>query len=153
VGLLLGATFLFFRPDWLVDRFAPEYVSAPAKDLYKEAEKVKTGGWIVVKTENENLEGKKIIKTVTIPMGEGKNARERIKSGGVTLTQLGDDIEIADVKFGSRAKKLGVDQGAKITELRLPNPARPSDFWSFIPAGLLALMVWALQGKAARRPT
>ena len=32
--MLLVATFLFFRPDWVIDRFSPKYVTAPAgRDL------------------------------------------------------------------------------------------------------------------------
>ena len=84
-------------------------------------------------------------------MGEGKDGRERIKSGGVTLVQLGKEVEIAQVKFGSRAKKLGVDQGYKIQDLQLANPARPSQFWGLIPAVALALLVWFLQGRRLRR--
>jgi len=87
-------------------------------------------------------------------MGAGKNGRERLRDAGVTLSQLGSDIEVAAVKFGSRAKKLGVEQGYKIVELKLPNPARPSQHWVFIPAALLAALVWWMQrrrGVAPRR--
>jgi hypothetical protein len=67
------------------------------------------------------------------------------------LSQLGSELEVAAVKFGSRAKKLGLEQGYKIVELKLPNPARPSQHWVFIPATLLALLVWWLQGLRMRR--
>jgi hypothetical protein len=50
------------------------------------------------------------------------------------------------VKFGSRARKLGVERGFKIVELKLPNPGRPSQNWVFIPAALVAGLVWFLQG-------
>jgi hypothetical protein len=69
----------------------------------------------------------------------------------VTLSQLGSDLEVASVKFGSRARKLGVEQGYRIVELRLPNPARPSQHWVLIPAGMLAAAVWWLQGLRLRR--
>jgi TRAP transporter 4TM/12TM fusion protein len=151
IALLLGATFFFFRPDWVVDRFHAKYVSAPASDIYKMADFLKKDEWLIVRTQGENLEGKSIGKTLAIPMGEGKDGRERIKAGGVTLAQLGADIEIAAVKFGSQAKKLGVDQGYKILDLQLPNPARPSQFWGLIPAVILAALVWFMQGLRLRR--
>ena len=47
--------------------------------------------------------------------------------------------------------RLGVEQGYKLNELRLPNPQRPSPHWVLIPAGLLGLMVWWLQGRRMRR--
>ena len=151
IGLLLAATFFFFRPDWVIDRFHPKYTTAPASDIYKVADTLKKDEWLIVRTVGESLEGKTIGKTLAIPMGEGANGRERIKNGGVTLVQLGKEIEIAQVKFGSRAKKLGVDQGYKIQDLQLPNPARPSQFWGLIPAVALALLVWLLQGRRLRR--
>jgi TRAP transporter 4TM/12TM fusion protein len=147
VAALLLATFLFFRPDWVIDRVAPKYVSAPAADLYKAADTLSEDDWLVVGLAGENLDGKVQTKTVAIPMGRGANGRERLRDAGVTLSQLGSDIEIAAVKFGSRAKKLGVEQGYRIAELKLPNPARPSPHWVFIPAALIALGVWWMQGR------
>ncbi len=151
IVLLLAATFFFFRPDWVIDRFHAKYVSAPAADIFKAADNLAKDEWLIVRTQGENLEGKTIGKTLAIPMGEGKDGRERIKSGGVTLSQLGADIEIAQVKFGSRAKKLGVDQGYKILDLQLPNPARPSQFWGLFPGVFLALWIWFKQGRKLKQ--
>ena len=86
-------------------------------------------------------------KTVAIPMGEGKDGREKIRNAGVTLVALGGELTIADVKFGSRARKLGVERGFKIVALKLPNPERPSHNWVFIPAAMVAWLVWFLQGR------
>ena len=147
VIVLLLATFLFFRPDWVIDRIQPKYVSAPAADLYKVADGLKEDEWLVVGIKGQDLDGDPQTKTVAIPMGRGANGRERLRDAGVTLSQLGSEVEIAAVKFGSKARKLGVEQGYKIAELKLPNPQRPSQNWVFIPAGLLALAVWWWQGR------
>ena len=151
VVLLLLATFLFFRPDWVIDQVAPKYVSAPASDIYKVADGLRADDWLVVGIAGQDLDGEPLTKTVALPMGEGATGRERLRDGGVTLSQLGTDLEVAAVKFGSRAKKLGVEQGYKLVELKLPNPARPSTHWVFIPAALLAWLVWWLQGLRLRR--
>ncbi|HRH88730.1 MAG TPA: TRAP transporter permease [Rubrivivax sp.] len=147
VVLLLAATFLFFRPDWVVDRFVPRYASAPATDIYKVADGLQADDWIVVGIAGSNLEGEDITKTVAFPLGEGATGRERLRSGGVTLVQFGSDVEVAQVRFGSRARKLGVEQGYKLTELKLPNPRRPSPHWVLLPASALALGVWWRQGR------
>ena len=147
IGLLLLATFLFFRPDWVIDRMAPKYVSAPAADIYKVADRLTEDEWLVVGIAGQDLDGQALTKTVAIPMGTGSNGRERLRNGGVTLSQLGSDIEVAAVKFGSRARKLGVEQGYKIIELKLPNPSRPSQHWVLIPAALLAALVWWMQRR------
>ena len=151
VVTLLLCTFLFFRPDWVVDRLHPKYVSAPASDLYAVADGLQTDDWLVVGIAGEDLNGAPIVKTVALPLGEGANGRERLRSGGVTLSQLGDTLEVANVKFGSRARKLGVEQGYKVVELKLPNPQRPSSHWVFLPAVLLAWWVWWRQGRRQPR--
>ncbi|MDW5443180.1 TRAP transporter permease [Polaromonas sp. SM01] len=151
VAVLLLATFLFFRPDWVVDQFSSKYVSAPAADIYKVADGLRADEWLVVGIAGETLNGEPQTKTVALPMGEGATGRERLRDGGVTLSQLGTDLEVAAVKFGSRAKKLGVEQGYKVVELKLPNPSRPSTHWVFIPAALLAWGVWWMQGLRLRR--
>ncbi|HEX2542048.1 MAG TPA: TRAP transporter permease [Caldimonas sp.] len=151
VALLLLATFLFFRPDWVIDRFSPKHVRAPAADIYQVADRLRKDEWLIVGIAGQNLQGEAQTKTVALPMGEGRNGRERIRDGGVTLAQLGADIEVAAVKFGSRARKLGVEQGYRIVELKLPNPARPSQRWVFAVAALVAASVWWLQGRRLRR--
>ncbi|ROZ75740.1 TRAP transporter permease [Ramlibacter sp. WS9] len=151
VGMLLVATFLFFRPDWVIDRFSPKYVKAPAADIYKVADGLAEDEWLVVGIAGETLDGKPQTKTVAIPMGKGATGRDRLRDAGVTLSQLGSELEVAQVKFGSRAKKLGLEQGYKIAELKLPNPDRPSQHWVFIPAALLGLAVWWTQGLRLRR--
>ena len=152
IGLLLLATFLFFRPDWVVDRFAPKYLSAPAADIYKAADKLGKDDWLVVGIAGTDADGDAITKTVALPMGEGADGRARLRDGGVTLSQLGAEVEIASVKFGSRARKLGVEQGYKLTELKLPNPERASPHWVLLPAAALAWLVWWRQGRRARKP-
>jgi TRAP transporter 4TM/12TM fusion protein len=152
IGLLLAATFLFFRPDWLVDRFYPKYVTAPAHELTKVADTLRTDEWLVVRIRGDSVEGEKIMKTVALPMGEGANGRERIRNAGVTLAGTPEVPLIANVKFGSRARKLGIEQGYKIVELKLPNQERPSSYWVFIPAAWLTAFIWFLQLGRAQRP-
>jgi hypothetical protein len=147
VALLLVATFLFFRPDYVIDQFYPKYVSVPPSGIYDVAGELKPDEWLVVSTVGTSIEGDDVKKTVAIPMGEGKDGREKIRNAGVTLAALGNELTIADVKFGSRARKLGVERGFKIVELKLPNPERPSQNWVFIPAALVAGLVWFLQGR------
>ena len=104
-----------------------------------------------MRVKGMNLEGDDIVKTVALPMGEGATGRERIRAAGVTLTQLGDRVSITNVRFGSRARKLGLDAGYDVVELDLPNPARPDNAWGLLPAAPLLLLVWGLQSQRMRR--
>ncbi len=152
IAALLVATFLLFRPDWLISQFVPKHVVVAASDIYKTADTLRKGDWVEAVIAGENIDGRSIKKTVAIPLGEGSTGRERLRAGGVTLTALGADIEIANVKFGSPAKKLGVEQGYKIAEVNQSNPNRPADYWAFIPALLIAGLVWWLQGRRLTAP-
>ena len=147
IGLLLGACFLFFRPDAVIDVFYQRHTLLPATEIFKVADELRHDEWAVVSIAGESIEGAAIKKTVAIPMGEGENGRERIRSGGVTLVQLGDELQVSNVKFGSRARKLGIEQGYRILEVKVPNRERPSDYWVFIPAALLVAFIWFVQGK------
>lgn len=149
LALLLVATFLFFRPDWLIDRFYPKYVGVPAKEIYRIADTLRPDELLILSVKGESIEGRDVSKIVALPMGQGRDGRERIRNAGVTLVQ-GETIQIANVKFGSLARKLGVEQGYTVEELKLPNPKRPAAYWEFIPAILVTLLVWSWQGWRQR---
>ena len=54
------------------------------------------------------------------------------------------------VKFGSRAKKSGFEQGFKVAAIKVPND-RPSEHWVYLPALALVVFVYFLQ-RARMRP-
>ena len=113
----------------------------------RSADRLREDEWLIVGIAGQDLDGQPQTKTVAIPMGAGANGRERLRNAGVTLSQLGTDIEVAASSSAARAKKLGLEQGYKIVELKLPNPTRPSQHWVFIPAALLAALVWWMQSR------
>jgi TRAP transporter 4TM/12TM fusion protein len=151
IFLLLAATGILLRPDWVLDRAWTRYESVPAKAIYEVADRLATDEWLVMRVKGTTLEGDDIVKTVALPMGEGASGRERIRAAGVTLTQLGDGISISNVRFGSRARKLGLDAGYDVVALDLPHPARPGNAWGLLPAVPLLLLVWGLQSRRMRR--
>ena len=63
----------------------------------------------------------------------------------------GDMVQIASVRFGSPALRAGWEQGWDVEEILVPNSARPSEFWVYIPAFAILLLVWMMQGRRARR--
>ncbi len=65
--------------------------------------------------------------------------------------QLGPEVRVSAVKFGSRAKKSGFEQGFKIAAVKVPTD-RPSEHWVYIPGPALVALVWFLQGMRQRRP-
>ncbi|HSE03498.1 MAG TPA: TRAP transporter permease [Methylomirabilota bacterium] len=150
IALLLIATFLFFRPDWVIDRFHAKYVNAPARDIYRIADRLQPDELLIVRVKGESIEGDDVSKVVAVPMGTGSDGRERIRSAGVTLAH-GEKVQITNVRFGSQARKLGVSAGYTIEEIKLPNPRRPAPYWGFVPAAVVALGVWLWQSRRLPR--
>ena len=65
--------------------------------------------------------------TVAVQLDKPGPGRQRLTEAGLTVTALGDQVQISNVKFGSRAKKSGFEPGfepRKLTIGRLP----PGDY-------------------------
>ena len=82
---------------------------------------------------------------------EASDGRKRLSDAGLTLVTLGGNTQIAQVKFGSRAQKSGFEQGWNVKSLKLPTE-RSNPHWFYLPALLLAALVWWSQGRRLGRP-
>jgi hypothetical protein len=63
-------------------------------------------------------------------------------------------VQVSGVKFGSRAKKSGFEQGWEVDRIEVPS-GRPTSHWFYLPAFALVALVWWWQGRrlhAAPRP-
>jgi TRAP transporter 4TM/12TM fusion protein len=150
IVLLLLAASLLLRPDWVMDRFWTRYEERPPAEMFRVADRLATDQWLVMRVRGQDLEGDDVTKRVALPMGEGTDGRARIRAAGVTVVELGGQLTLGDVKFGSRARKLGLEPGYEVVAIETRNPARPDDVWGVL-AGLLPLLgVWWLQGRRVR---
>jgi TRAP transporter 4TM/12TM fusion protein len=147
---LLLVTFTLFRPGFWWDMAYPPYRNAPATELMKLVEVAPAGASQRVWVEGTNLDGKDIRKGVLLPLGDAGPARERLRKIGLTVVPLGGELQVAQVQFGSRAEKLGLEQGFKITTVEVP-AERPDKEWMFIPALLLLAVIVLLQRARGRR--
>ncbi len=159
VVLLLVVTFALFRPGWFMDYVAPKYETRPATELLQIAADMPDKGRLVVVLDGMTLEGEQLQKTVAVPLPalpEGSTAQgtaagmQRLTAAGLTVMALGDQAQIASVRFGSQARRAGWEQGWNITEIKIPNPSRPSEFWFYIPAFLILAFIWVFQGRRSR---
>lgn len=160
VALLLLVTFMLFRPDYFMDHLAPKYESRPPAELLKTAANMPDKGRLVAVLKGMNLEGEELQKTVAVPLPalpEGNTATgdsagmQRLSAAGLTVMAMGDQAQIAAVRFGSQARRAGWEQGWDVAEIKVPNPARPSEFWTYIPALLILALMWFRQGVRLRR--
>jgi TRAP transporter 4TM/12TM fusion protein len=150
VVLLLIGTFALFRPDWFMDKFHPPYREVPASEIFKVAESLGEKDRLVLQIAGTNIEGDEKEKTVAVQLDKPGPGRQRLTEAGLTVTALGDQVQIANVKFGSRAKKSGFEPGWEVAGVLVPTD-RPSQHWVYIPALALLTLVWMLQRRRERR--
>ena len=146
-AVLALACLLLFRPDMFMDRLAPEYRHLPAATLYDVARDLPANGRLVMVIRGQTIEGDDVTKTVAVRLGPaGDDGRKRLADAGVTFATLGDTVKISGVKFGSRARKAGIDQGYDVARIEVPS-GRPSPYWFYLPALVLIALVWWMQGR------
>src|SRR4029450_12978530 len=145
--VLLAAVALLFRPDFFMDQLAPEYLAAPATQIYEIARDTPAGGRLVLGIKGTTIGGEEVTKTVAVELGNASaDGGKRLAEAGLTLAQNGERMQIVGVKFGSRARKSGFEQGWEIARLDVPAD-RPTTHWFYLPALLLAAFVWWSQGR------
>ncbi|MCC7121327.1 MAG: TRAP transporter permease, partial [Gammaproteobacteria bacterium] len=150
MALLAVATTLLFRPDLLMDRIAPEYRDVPAAQIHDVAGKAPAGERLVMVIKGITIEGDDVRKTVAVNLGPANpDGRKRLADAGLTITQLGDTVSIGAVRFGSRARKAGINQGFDIDSVRV-RTERPSSHWFYLPALAIVAFVWWVQGRTMR---
>jgi TRAP transporter 4TM/12TM fusion protein len=148
--LLALAVALLFRPDFFMDRITPEYREVPAAQVFEVAKGVPSDESIVMVIKGTTLEGEEISKTVAVQLaGQGPDGRKRLADAGLQLVPLGQQMQIGAVKFGSRAKKGGVEQGWDLQAVKVRTD-RPTPHWFYLPALLLIGLVWLTQGLRMR---
>jgi TRAP transporter 4TM/12TM fusion protein len=146
--LVLGvACLLLFRPDFFMDQLTDEYTHLPASKVYDVARELPAGGRLVMVIRGQTIEGDEVQKTVALRVGApDDDGRKRLAEAGVTLAGAGDALRIAGVKFGSRARKSGCEQGWGLARVEVPS-GRASPYWFYLPAILLIALVWWSQGR------
>jgi TRAP transporter 4TM/12TM fusion protein len=150
IVLLFAACFALFRPDFFMDRVSAPYAEVPAKEIFRVAGELGENERLVLVIEGTNIEGEDVRKTVAVQLGKPGDGRKRLDEAGLTVSALGTEVRVSAVKFGSRAKKSGFEQGFKIAAVKLPSE-RPSEHWVYIPALALVAFVWFLQRARTTR--
>ena len=149
IGVLLLATFMLFRPNFFMDLLYAPYEDRPAKDVFAIANETRPGFPMVFVIEGTNVEGDEIRKTVAITFTKENEGRARLAEAGLSLTILSGEARIAGVRFGSRAKRSGFEQGWKVHSVKVPAD-RPSPHWIYLPAGALVMLVFFVQRRRLR---
>jgi TRAP transporter 4TM/12TM fusion protein len=150
IVLLLAGTFALFRPDFFMDKLYDPYTEVPAKEIFRVAGELGEKERLVLVIKGTNVEGEDVRKTVAVQLAEAGEGRKRLAAAGLTISAFGDNVRVAAVRFGSRAKKSGFEQGFEVAAVKVPTD-RPSEHWVYIPALALVAFVYFLQRSRERR--
>jgi hypothetical protein len=148
VALLLVA-FTLFRPGFWMDMIEPEFEQRPPTELNQIVEEKPAGGFLRLTVEGMDMRGREISKVVMLPVGEPGPAIQRLQQAGLMVMEVGDEVQITNVDFGSAAERHGLDFGYNITTVLVPADRWPKELM-FLPAlALLGLIAWL---QLRRRP-
>ncbi|MDO5289441.1 MAG: TRAP transporter permease [Pseudomonadota bacterium] len=147
---LLLVCFTLFRPGFWMDMVQPpfEYIKGDAMTQAIEQAPPNTSKRVWV--QGMSLEGKDVRRGVLLPLGPQGSLRERMAHSGLTVMQTGDSYQIAAVRFGSTAEKLGLEQSFEITGVEMPTD-RPAKEWFYLPALALLALVMGVQWRRMRQ--
>ena len=148
-ALLLLVTFTLFRPGYWMDMVHPPYDRISPVNIMEVIDAAPADGRLRIWIEGEDINARKISKGVLLPLGKKLPVRQRLDAIGLRLLPSADSVDILTVKFGSRAEKLGIEQGFKITALEV-DADRPDKEWLFIPALAVLGLVVFLQRRRVR---
>lgn len=149
VALLL-VTFTLLRPGFWVDLALQKYdVAAPAQ-LTELAAAAPPGGSLRVRIEGTTIEGKDVHKTVLLSLADAGSGVQRIAKAGVSVMALPAGLQIMSVSLKSPAQKAGFEQGFMVTGVEVER-VRMAKEWLYLPALLLAAIIFGLQRIRARR--
>src|SRR5690554_1019689 len=147
-ALLLLVTFSLFRPGFWMDQLHPPFEQVPPSELTRLVETAPPNANLRIWVEGISIEGREISKGVLLPLGEpAPSATERLAQAGVGVMAFGGQVQVSTVRFGSRAARLGLEQGLTISAIELPVADRPSKDWIYIPAFALLALVWWTQRR------
>ncbi|MBP7063367.1 TRAP transporter permease [Ferrovibrio sp.] len=147
-ALLLLACFALFRPGYFWDKLYDPYIHKPGSELFQLAGSLPADSRLMLVVEGSNIEGDDIRKTISLPLGAVGEGRARLNATGATITQMGGNVQVAAIKFGSAAKRVGLESGFVVAEVLMP-AERPSKHWVYLPA--LALVGLVAMGQIRRR--
>jgi len=107
-----------------MDRITPKFKDVPAAQLFEVAKTTDDNERVMVVIKGSTIEGDEVVKTVALQLGAaGAKARKRLTDAGLTGLPLGGQVQIAQLKFGSRAQKSGFEQGWDIQPVKVPTEA------------------------------
>lgn len=144
--LLLLVAFMLFRPGFVWDKIYPPFDTRPGTEIIAVADNLETGAPLTMRVSGSDLDGNDVNKVIRLPMGVGNSGKERLEDSGIILRFEDNKAIIDQVGFASQAEKMGLDFDFEISSIKVASDRLPKELM-FIPALLLLILVWHIQGR------
>ena len=151
---LLLVAFTLFRPGYWLDKIQAPYTSEEGGKVYEVVGDVTPNGTATFVLSGPNFNtGEQDSTTLLVPLGEPKEAAERLRSAGLDV-RLENGVAFVDepmvgTPFFSNIGNLFdfyADDPVQISEIKKPAPRMPKEIF-YIPAMLLFGLVYWLQRR------
>ncbi len=149
-AVLLLVAFTLLRPGFWWDMVFPPLKEVPAAQLEAIVDEVDPGGHLILQVAGEDFQGNPYTKVMMLQVGSEPSAAERLVAIGIETREENGKVLVDNVVFGSPAERAGIDFDQEILHLHVPTHIPPKHLM-FIPAMLLAALVWLAQRKRMRR--
>ncbi len=144
--ILILVAFTLARPDFWLNRYAPEFIDQPGSDIVQVVERLETDQPLRLKMGYTTFQGEDKQRVVVLPLPEAGSAAQRLEEAGLMLRQENGQSVVDMVGFASAAEKAGLDFDQILLAVQEPNE-RIAKQWVFIPALLLAGLVFMKQRR------
>ncbi|MFD1383474.1 TRAP transporter permease [Rhodanobacter aciditrophus] len=148
-AVLLLVAFTLFRPGFWLDQITPPHEHYAGSQLMSYIEEHPNMENVRLAVEGENLDGRWIETTVSLPLAATGDAGSRLYEGaGLELRDEDGRLYIDNLAFGGVAEQMKLDFDWEVTGFDVEND-RPAKEWFFVPAFLLVLWIIRRQKKRA----
>jgi hypothetical protein len=147
--LLLLISFTLFRPGYWLDRIQDPFVALPAAAWKTELDKPASPTFVKLKFKSQDRGGDEVTKVLRVGLAREGTVADRLGPLGLGLLEQGAAVTVQAVRFGSVAKRIGLDNGDELLGVEIP-AERYSKYWFFIPALLLLALVTLSQLRRRR---
>jgi len=156
---LLLIAFTLFRPGFWLDQVAPEFDERPGTEFASLVEAQPPGSELLITVTGPNFNNPDQVDTVTltVPVGQGAGAEERLARTGLLYFAEDERIVMEEPLPGSSFESLSrdfdfySDTPVVISAVKLPNDRMPKEVF-YAPAALLLLLVILLQRRRSTQP-
>ncbi len=148
--LLLLVSFTLFRPGYWLDRVQDPFVARPAAAWKTELSRPTSPTFVKLRFNSQDRSGDEVIKVLRVSLALDGTTADRLRPLGLGLLDQGKTVTVQAVRFGSIAKRIGLDNGDELVGVEIP-AERYSKYWFFIPA--LILLALLILNQLRRRHT